>query len=51
MSTLESDQIPRNSSTEHLLSLMHGLVECNKDADIDNLLYNDDPKSDFLDLN
>ena len=45
ISTLDSDQIPKNSSTEHLLDLKHGLMECNKDADIDNLLYNDDPKS------
>ena len=48
MSTLDSDQIPRNSSTEHLLDLMHGLMECKKDADIDNLLYNDDPKSEIF---
>ena len=48
MSTLGSGQIPRNSSTEHLLDLMHGLMECNKDADIDNLLYNNDPKSEIF---
>ena len=45
ISTLDSDQMPKNSSTEHLLDLKHGLMECHKDADIDNLLYNDDPKS------
>lgn len=48
MSKLDSDQIPRNSSTKHLLDLMHGLMECNKDGDIDNLLYNDDPKSEIF---
>ena len=52
MSILDSDLIPRNSSTEHLLDLMHGLMECNEDADIDNLIYNDDSKPEiFLDLN
>ena len=48
MSILDSDQIPRNSSAELLLDLMHGLMECNKDADIDNLLYNDDPKPEIF---
>ena len=39
--------LPRNISREHLLVLIHVLMDCNKDAGTDILLYNDDTKTVF----
>ena len=39
--------LPRNISREHLLVLIHALIDCNKDAGTDILLYNDDTKTVF----